>query len=250
MNSLRFSGSALPETCSAETVVPRITNMSTPASTTVLANSLVRCGLNDPGDGHPRLAHLLEPRGDQLGLDRLGVDLLHPRHRRRSGQAGHLGEQVGRVVVPGPEAFEVEDAEAAVLPERDRGLRGHHRVHRGRHNGQVEPVGVDLPRRRHLFGVARAPARARRRCRRRSTPGGRAWRGRSRSQSRAQSFTLLDGRVAALASYRDRVTDADATGDDDLGVHRQLELARGKRLQQRLRSRGRRPARGRPSGTG
>ena len=37
MNSLRFSGSACDETCSADTVVPRITNMSTPASTTVLA---------------------------------------------------------------------------------------------------------------------------------------------------------------------------------------------------------------------
>ena len=48
-------------------------------------------------------------------LDRLGVDLLHP--------AGGLGARrspatssssVGRVVVPGPEALEVEHAEAAV----------------------------------------------------------------------------------------------------------------------------------------
>ena len=34
MKRLRFSGSARPETCSAETVVPRMTNRSTPASTT------------------------------------------------------------------------------------------------------------------------------------------------------------------------------------------------------------------------
>src|SRR5680860_1433993 len=48
MNSLRFSGSACALTCSALTVVPRMTNMSTPASTTVFANSLVRWGLRLP----------------------------------------------------------------------------------------------------------------------------------------------------------------------------------------------------------
>ncbi len=53
MNSLRFSGSAWPDTCSAETVVPRITNMSQPASTTALANSLVRCGDSEPATVTP-----------------------------------------------------------------------------------------------------------------------------------------------------------------------------------------------------
>ena len=53
MNSLRFSGSAWALTCSALTVVPRITNMSTPASTTVLANSLVRWGLSEPATVTP-----------------------------------------------------------------------------------------------------------------------------------------------------------------------------------------------------
>ena len=53
MNSLRFSGSAWPETCSALTVVPRMTNMSTPASTTALANSLVRCGDSEPATVTP-----------------------------------------------------------------------------------------------------------------------------------------------------------------------------------------------------
>ena len=37
MNCFRLSGSARPETCSAETVVPRMTKMSAPASTTALA---------------------------------------------------------------------------------------------------------------------------------------------------------------------------------------------------------------------
>ena len=53
MNSLRFSGSACALTCSALTVVPRMTNMSTPASTTVLANSLVRWGLRLPATVTP-----------------------------------------------------------------------------------------------------------------------------------------------------------------------------------------------------
>ena len=44
MNCFRLSGSARPETCSADTVVPRITKMSTPASTTALAYRAVRCG--------------------------------------------------------------------------------------------------------------------------------------------------------------------------------------------------------------
>ncbi len=47
MNCLRLSGSRVefgPGTCSALTVVPRITKMSTPASTTALANCAVRIG--------------------------------------------------------------------------------------------------------------------------------------------------------------------------------------------------------------
>ena len=59
MNSLRFSGSACALTCSALTVVPRMTNMSTPASTTVLANSLVRWGTQAAGHGDAGVAHLL-----------------------------------------------------------------------------------------------------------------------------------------------------------------------------------------------
>ena len=53
MNSLRFNGSAWPETCSADTVVPLMTNMSTPASTTVLKYSLVRCGDSEPATVTP-----------------------------------------------------------------------------------------------------------------------------------------------------------------------------------------------------
>ena len=53
MKRLRFSGSLLPETCSAETVVPRMTNRSTPASMTTLENSFVRCGESAPATVTP-----------------------------------------------------------------------------------------------------------------------------------------------------------------------------------------------------
>ena len=53
MKRLRLSGSARPETCSAQTVVPRMTNRSTPASTTVFQNCWVRCGVSAPATVTP-----------------------------------------------------------------------------------------------------------------------------------------------------------------------------------------------------
>ena len=58
MNSLRFSGSAWLETCSAQTVVPRMTNMSTPASTTAFDELLGALRRQRAGDGDPGVAHL------------------------------------------------------------------------------------------------------------------------------------------------------------------------------------------------
>ena len=70
MNSLRFSGSAWTLTCSALTVVPRMTNMSTPASTTVLANSLVRWGLRLPATVTP--ASRISRRRSVISSARIG----------------------------------------------------------------------------------------------------------------------------------------------------------------------------------
>ena len=53
MNFLRLSGSWFFETCSAETVVPRMTNRSTPAATTVSYSSCVRCGESAPATMTP-----------------------------------------------------------------------------------------------------------------------------------------------------------------------------------------------------
>ena len=63
------------------------------------------------------LAHLLDPRGDQVGVDRPGVDLLQQPHRGavRRRLADAPVDRPG-VVVARPEALGVEDAEAARLP--------------------------------------------------------------------------------------------------------------------------------------
>ena len=53
MNFLRFSGCSTDETCSAETVVPRMTKRSTPAATTVSYSSWVRCGVRAPATVTP-----------------------------------------------------------------------------------------------------------------------------------------------------------------------------------------------------
>src|SRR3954447_4545665 len=111
------------------------------------------------GDGDARVADLLHPLRDQLGLDRRRVDLLQPMGGLLRLQRGDFLEQVGRVLVPGPQAFEVEYAETAGLADRDRGGRRHHRVHRRGQDRQLEPVRVDLPGDRDLLRVARPPRR-------------------------------------------------------------------------------------------
>ena len=53
MNCLRLSGSTSAETCSADTVVPRMTKKSTPESTTCLAYAWVFCGDSAPAATTP-----------------------------------------------------------------------------------------------------------------------------------------------------------------------------------------------------
>ena len=158
MKRLRFSGSARLETCSAETVVPRMTNRSTPASTTVFQNSWVRCGDRAPATVTP--ASRIWPRrcGDQLGAGSArrrspaSAGWRWPGPARRSRRAAAVGSSY-RVHRPSrsstgrpprrPKAI-------AVSGEIDR-------VHRRGDHRQVEVVGVDLPGDRHLLGVAGAP---------------------------------------------------------------------------------------------
>jgi hypothetical protein len=53
MKRLRLSGSAVFETCSAETTVPWITNRSSSASMSWAAYLPVRCGVSEPHDTTP-----------------------------------------------------------------------------------------------------------------------------------------------------------------------------------------------------
>src|SRR5690625_6122453 len=58
------------------------------------------------------------------------------------------------MLVPSPQALEIQYAQPAEFTQRDRGLRAHDRVHWRGHNGQLKPVRVDLPGHRYFFGIA------------------------------------------------------------------------------------------------
>ena len=72
----------------------------------------------------PAVLHLADPRGDQLGLDRLGVHLLHAGRGLLVVELADLVEEGRRVLVAGPEALEVEHAEAAEAADLDGRRRG------------------------------------------------------------------------------------------------------------------------------
>src|SRR5438270_489620 len=62
------------------------------------------------------------------------------------------------IVVSGPQTLEIQDGHTTELPDLDRRGRADDAVHGGRHQRQVEAVGVDLPGDVDVLGVARAPA--------------------------------------------------------------------------------------------
>ena len=66
---------------------------------------------------------LLDPLGDQLRLDRLGVDLLHLARRVFAVERRDPLELRVRVLIAGPDALEVEHREAAEAAEDAGGLR-------------------------------------------------------------------------------------------------------------------------------
>ena len=159
MNRLRFSGSARPGHVLGRHRGAADDEQVDPGVDDGLPQLLGALRGERAGHGDTRVADLAQPLGDQLGLDLLAVDLLHPGRRQRRVEGGDLGEQRGRVLVAGPQPLEVEHRQPAEPAERDRGLRRHHRVHRRRDHREVEVVGVDLPADRDLLGVARAARR-------------------------------------------------------------------------------------------
>jgi hypothetical protein len=158
MNCLRFSGSACPRRARRHrrAADDEQVHAGVDDGLPQLRGSL---GRERRRDGDARRADLADACGDELRADRLGVELLHPPGRGRVVERGDLVEQRRGVVVARPEALEVEHAETAEPADRDRGLRRHDRVHRGRQHRQLQAVGVDLPGDRHLLRVAGAPAR-------------------------------------------------------------------------------------------
>ena len=100
------------------------------------------------GNHHAGVANLFQACGNQLRLDRLGVNLLHAGGCGggvRLGQLNDLVEQRLRVLVAGPQALEVQHTQTAQLAQGNSGRRGHDRVHGRTNNRGVELEGVNLP---------------------------------------------------------------------------------------------------------
>jgi hypothetical protein len=114
----------------------------------------------DRGTRHDAgVVDLADPLGDQLGADGLLVELLHPLGGLLDRLGGDLGEHAVGVLEAGPEALEVEYADAAEAADGDGRGGADDAVHGGGHEGQVETVGIDLPGDVDVLGVACAAAR-------------------------------------------------------------------------------------------
>jgi hypothetical protein len=101
---------------------------------------------------------VLDPLGDQVELDRLGVHLLHPGGGLLGGQFAYFVEQRRWVFIASPEALEIEDPKAAETPDLDGCGRADDAIHGRGHQGQPELVRIDLPRDVDILGVAGPPA--------------------------------------------------------------------------------------------
>jgi hypothetical protein len=101
---------------------------------------------------------LADAGADELGLERLEVDLLHAQRGLLGRELGDLLEQRLGVLVAAPQALEVEHADAAERPisMAVAGLTTPSMA--DPISGQVEVEGVDLPRDVDVLRVARAPA--------------------------------------------------------------------------------------------
>ena len=115
-------------------------------------------GQRAAGDGAARL-DLGDPLADQLGLDRLGVDLLHDPRRLVLGRGGDRLEPLLGVLEAGPDALQVEDAETTELAGEHGGVGTDHPVHRRGDQRQVEAVGAEGPADVNVVRVAGAARR-------------------------------------------------------------------------------------------
>ena len=105
-------------------------------------------------NGDAGVTNLMQTLDNELRLDRLGVDLLNTLGRAFGRQFGDLVKQRLRIVVAGPQAFEVEHPKRAHLAHGDGGGRAGHRIHRSADNRHVEFISVNLPRGGHILRIA------------------------------------------------------------------------------------------------
>ena len=158
MNVLRFNGSTMVDTCSADTTVPWMTSMSSSPARMCSSHPVGALRGDRGARHHPGVVDLADPVGNQTGNDRLLVQLLHPLGGLLHGLLGDLGQDGVGVLVTGPEALQVEHAHPAESADLDGGGRADHAVHGRAHEGQFEAVGVDLPGDVDILGVASATA--------------------------------------------------------------------------------------------
>src|SRR5438093_92451 len=112
-----------------------------------------RCSIRAPAASAMAVAWRTPPPGHELLPDRLAIQLLHPPGRLVVGEPRDLVEHRLRVLVPGPQALEVEDGQPS--ERADLGGRGwrDHTVHGRGHHRKRERPGVDLPGDVHVVGV-------------------------------------------------------------------------------------------------
>ena len=108
------------------------------------------------GHGDTGGANLVQTLRDELRLDRLGIDLLDTLGGLIGRQSGDFVQQRGRILVTGPQTFQIEHAERTHLAHGDGGGRAGHRIHGGADHRHIELIGVDLPRGGDVLGVAGA----------------------------------------------------------------------------------------------
>ena len=107
--------------------------------------ALSALGRQFAGDYHSGLADFLQARGDELRLDRFGVNLLQACNRVFFIQLFNFFQDGVCVLVPCPQTVEVEHANSTEFAELDRGFRTHHRVHGRCHDRDIHVVRVNLP---------------------------------------------------------------------------------------------------------
>ena len=99
---------------------------------------------------------------EQVRIDRCRMEFLQLAHCRCRidlvlSDPHHLGDLGLDIAVASPETFTVEDTETPVPTQFDSRLRGDERVRGVTQDRDLEPVGIELPRGRHLFRRAGAP---------------------------------------------------------------------------------------------